>query len=305
MTNLQGLWELGSRALAVVVLAGAGLGILLAAQWLSGRGGPRPARQATRRSRDAPRLRGRMRRLARDTLLLVPTSATGFSKLGGDPDLPPGASWPKVRGRPCAFLGQIDLSAFQPHMRLEWLPDAGRLYAFVDPEGYGYADQVQVSFHVEAPGEPRPPPLRALRFPERRVAFEQYASTPSLDWLGVDLTETDLTDAELDHLSNLPDAPFGDEIQHRIGGYPSEIQSEQMAIACEFARRDLLPSHTESEIAPAIRRAARAWRLLLQVDSDPALGMAWGDAGRLYVFVREQDAKAGRFSKTVTIHQTH
>lgn len=245
-----------------------------------------------------------MRRLARPTLLLVPAGEPGLSKLGGHPELLDGMAWPELRGRPCAFLGQIDLAAAQSHATLDWLPDAGLIHAFVDLEGYGFADQVQVRFRAGPPGEPRPAPARGLRFPERRVAFEVYASLPSLDWLGVDVIESDLSEAELDELAELPDEPFGDEIQHRIGGYPSEIQDEQMAVACELIRRGLPPAHEGTEITPAILRASKAWRLLLQVDSDPALKMNWGDGGRLYVFVREQDAKTGDFSGTITLSQS-
>jgi len=59
------------------------------------------------------------------------------------------------------------------------------------------------------------------------------------------------------------------------------------------------------EVPDSLRRAAREWRLLLQIDSDPALGMNWADGGCLYIFIRARDAKRGDFSKTVTILQSH
>lgn len=256
------------------------------------------------RTSEVGMLRGRMKRAARPTLLLTPAKTPGFSKLGGEPQLPDFLPWPTTRGRPCAFLVQIELSALQSHAPPDWLPDAGFLFAFVDLEAHGFADQVTVLFHRDSSGQPRPPPARGLRYPERPAAFEPYMSMPSLDWMGVDLSEIDVTEDELDELSALPDEPFGDEIQHRIGGYPSELQGGQMAVECELIRRGL-PAGGETEVTPAILRASKSWRMLFQIDSDPALKMNWGDGGRLYVFVREQDAKAGDFSRTITLSQTH
>lgn len=250
------------------------------------------------------RIRGRMTRATQPTLLLVPAKHPGFSKLGGDPELPVGTAWPDDGGRPRTFVAQIDLGALRTHGGPAWLPNDGRLYAFVDEERYGFADLVRVLSTTEPPGSAVPPPARTAAFPERRVAFEVYPSAPSLDWLDVDLQEANLSGDELDDLADTPDAAFGDELQHRIGGYPSEIQSGQMAISCELIRRGL-PEDGEAEVTPAIARASKQWRLLLQVDSDPALKMNWGDGGRLYVFVRGRDALAGDFSRTVTISQTY
>jgi uncharacterized protein YwqG len=196
------------------------------------------------------------------------------------------------------FLAQVDLAAFQHATRLDWLPESRRLFFFVDEDGGGFADHVVVRFSPSAEGSAEPVAM-SRPFPERRVAFEVYTSLPSLDWLEDD---SQLKSDELDELSELPDLPFGDELQHRIGGYPSEIQGGRMHVAGELVRRGL-PEDTE--ITPAIERAAREWRLLLQVDSDPALKMNWGDGGRLYVFVRAKDAVAGDFSKTVTISQSY
>lgn len=66
---------------------------------------------------------------------------------------------------------------------------------------------------------------------------------PNLDWLGVELGEAGFSDEERDELSEAPDAEFGDELQHRIGGYPSEIQSSQMGVACEHLARGLTMDH--------------------------------------------------------------
>jgi uncharacterized protein YwqG len=263
---------------------------------------PSVARTAT-----GARLRGRMRRLARPTLLLTPARTPGFSKLGGKPELPADVDWPAGVKTPRAFLAQLDLAVVRAADGPDWLPAEGRLFAFYDDERLGFADTVTVLFSLDAPSQARtwPPDLASkMRFPERRAEFLRLTSTPSLDWLGVDLRELDVEDDELDQLSDLPEEPFGDELQHRIGGYPSEIQEAQMALECEHLARGL-PHDASEEVPPAIARAAKSWRLLLQIDSDPALKMNWGDAGRLYVFIREKHALAGDFSRAVTLWQTY
>ncbi len=58
---------------------------------------PSRMRKAGSGSSDAEvfRMRSRMRRMARSTMLLIPTKSPGFSKIGGLPELPPGQPWPE------------------------------------------------------------------------------------------------------------------------------------------------------------------------------------------------------------------
>ena len=252
-------------------------------------------------------VRGRMKRMARPTLLLTPTQTPGFSKLGGEPEMPKGSEWPRGADGPLAFIAQLDLAEVRAAGGPEWLPDAGALYIFNDDNRYGFADHMRVAYALgdERALLPPPPGLsKKKRFAERRVGFLRMTSVPSLDWLGVDLAEAGFSDEELDELSEAPGSEFGDELQHRIGGYPSEIQNSQMSVECEHLARGLAMDY-EAEVPDAILRASRSWRLLLQVDTDEALGMQWGDGGRLYLFIREQHARAGKFDKTVALSQSH
>ena len=265
-----------------------------------------PWRPRRRRAHsDAGRLRGRMRRMTRSTLLLTPTRTAGFSKLGGAPDMPFGANWPTGAHGPLAFLAQLDLAEVRANGGPEWLPEAGALWFFNDDQRYGFPDHLRVLFSPDGERLPAAPPAelhRRHQFAERHVGFLPLTSIPSLDWLGVEPGDVELSDNELDELADAPGAEFGDELQHRIGGYPSEIQSRRMAVECEHLARGLPEGAEPTE---AVLRAARSWRLLLQIDSDPALGMNWGDGGRLYVFVREHHAKAGKFGKTVALSDTY
>ena len=262
-----------------------------------------PVRQAPV---DIDALANRIKRLVRPTLLLVPAIEPGFSKLGGDPELPADLEWPGGYDRPLTFLGQIDLAALGPQSAIDWLPREGRLYAFYDPDGHGMADVTRVLRSAEPSGPASPAPKGVWRrFPERRVAFKALSSAPSLDWLGLDASRMDLDENEFQNLERIGDAPPADEVQHRIGGYPNEIQPERMWLSCEHLARGLPEPAWNEDIPPAVERAAKEWRLLLQVDSDPDLKMNFGDGGRLYLFIRERHARRGDFSKTVALWQTY
>ena len=259
-----------------------------------------------RSSIDVRPVAARMRRLVRPTLLLVPAAVPGFSKLGGDPDLPADLAWPAGYERPRTFLAQIDLAELGQEPYIDWLPQEGRLYAFYDPDGHGMADVVSVLYSLEAAGPPSAAPTGAKpQFRERRVAFTALRSAPSLDWLGLDAAEVECDEEEFESLEKIGDAPRSDDVQHRIGGYPNEIQPERMWLSCEHLARGLPEPSWNESISPAIERAAKEWRLLLQIDSDPALKMNFGDGGRLYVFIRERHARRGDFSKTVALWQTY
>lgn len=281
---------------------------------------PKPFRRSLRRwFRDEPQswasvkttvdmgaLSARLKRLRRPTLLLVPAIEPGFSKLGGDPELPEDVVWPATPTRPRTFLCQLDLAAVATQSSIEWLPREGRLYAFYDSDAHGLADVVCVLYCLTDPGPAAPLPKGAeQRFPERRVTFAPLTSVPSLDWLSLDPSTMMLDDDALRRLEAIGTAPPTDEVQHRIGGYPNEIQPDRMWLSCEHLARGLPDANGSDEISPAIERAAKTWRLLLQIDSEPALKMNFGDGGRLYVFVRERDARGGDFSKTVSLWQTY
>jgi uncharacterized protein YwqG len=204
------------------------------------------------------------------------------------------------------FLGQLDLAEAQRAGAIEWLPDHGHLFFFCDDPWLGVPPRVKVIYTRDEVGAPRTLPSDVgRRFPERPVSFSLRSSAPSLEWLGLDAAELGLTEPEFTELDNLGTAPAADEIQHRVSGYPNEIQPERMAACCECEARGL-PDASFGETLPAdIEEAAQEWRLLLQLDSDPGLGMNWGDGGRLYIFVRAGDARAGDFSRTIALAQSY
>ena len=312
-------------SLAIVPAAAAGgllsIGLLLEAAIDGVRGpnryGPDPLKRSPPKRRAAHgeeflKIRRKMRRLALPTLLLTDNDAPGFSKLGGDPELPAALAWPSRERGPLSFLAQVDLAQAHEHGGPDWLPQMGGLYLFAEADGGGGDGRAAVVLHAPdiSTIEPTPPPPGlpkfAGRFGERRVALAAFTSLPSLDALGIDVREIDVEDDELDELSDLPTQAFKADRLHRLAGYPNEIQESRLALECELGSRGLDTGGVfDAEADPKLLRASKSWRLLLQIDSDPELGMMWGDTGMLYVFVREADARAGDFSKTWLISQCH
>ena len=92
---------------------------------------------------------------------------------------------------------------------------------------------------------------------------------------------------------------------HRLGGAPHEIQN-RMEAECELVRRGedphALPYSRQQEVA---EEANARWRLLLQVDSDDAAGLMWGDAGMLYYWIRDDDLAARRFERAWCVMQCY
>ncbi len=263
--------------------------------------------EGSRKTWDADELRARLKEMAEPSLVLAPAWEFGFSKLGGDPELPAIVPWPRDGGVPLTFLAQIDLAEARASGGPAWLPLEGQIFVFYDPEGHGGPDVVRAIYHRDPWGSPGTSPLRArLRFPEQRVRFARVISAPSLAWLGLaDHRLKDHHPKAWKEIADLVTAPPGDQIQHRIGGYPNEIQDGQMALVCERAFRGLWDPAHQTNGTTEMQQAVDAWRLLIQIDSDSTLKMNWGDGGRLYIFVRKTDAVAGDFSKTVGIWQSY
>ena len=77
---------------------------------------------------------------------------------------------------------------------------------------------------------------------------------------------------------------------HRMLGHPDAIQGDmtrRIVYASAAADIDVERADLEAE--------AREWRLLLQIDSDSAAKMMWGDLGRVFFWIRADALAADRF----------
>jgi uncharacterized protein YwqG len=136
------------------------------------------------------------------------------------------------------------------------------------------------------------------------VAFRRVDSYPS--WERGPIAALGLTDAESDAYIALRDAQFEGTPQHQLGGFPSPVQGDDMELQCQLASHGLYcgdSSGYDDPRAGALEAGAGDWRLLLQLDSDDDVRVMWGDAGMIYFWIREQDARANAFDRAWLVLQ--
>ena len=268
---------------------------------------------------------------ADDSALLV-----GSTKLGGSPDLPAGMPWPVRRPyrlvvprgnrkpmrqeRPLAFLAQIAMSDATAVGGTDLgLPKWGLLSFFYDAESqpWGFDPGDAVGFKLMWFGDHvlqrrEPPEALEQRFNPVPLAAQARECVPAFDTFAVSQILTSVDDAKstrgqlIDLLAGEGKEDFSNA-GHAIGGWPFPIQGE-METECQLVANGVFcggPEGYSSERAACLRPGAADWRLILQLDTDERAGWMWGDGGKIYVWMREQDVRARRFDRCWTILQCY
>ena len=238
----------------------------------------------------------------------------GNSRIGGLPDLPAGIAWPRRAGQPLAFIAQINFSQARPFDLDGKLPDAGMLYLFYDvtemPWGFDPkdADGKQVLFHggggalqpAARPGDLDPDHL----FSPAGLSFSARANVPDQDSSLVDYA---MEDDEHDNYLDLKEDTAFQGSGHKLLGHSGNIQSGQ-ELQCELVTNGLYCGNASGYQDPRrfeLEKNIHHWRLLLQIDSNDECAMTWGDLGRLYLWIKDEDLQARRFDRTWLILQCH
>jgi uncharacterized protein YwqG len=247
--------------------------------------------------------------ICRSAVRLVKSAGESRSYLGGTPPLAAGTAWPTKGADALTFLACLDLESLREVSVLPWLPPSGRLLFFYDTENqpWGFDPKHRGGWAVlhtadASTAATRQPPTPAL--PRIGVSFESVRSVPS--WERPEVSALQMTDAEADTLVDLQSAVYRKEPCHQVDGFPNPIQGDEMELECQLVSHGIYcgdASGYESAKAAALRGGASEWKLLLQVDSDDDLKVMWGDGGVLYFWIREGDARAGRFENAWVVLQ--
>lgn len=248
-------------------------------------------------------------RLARRSVRLTPgdgPAADGArSRLGGAPDLPFGAVWPRWDDHPLTFLGQVDLSEARALGLDPALPPDGLLLIFSalerSPSGSSPLDrEAHQLIYVEPARIPRDPGGRigaSAPFKARALELTVELSLPRV-WaaevqaLGLDDAEQQLWEQvrrELAAMQGVEAWEAGEEprSRHHLLGFADESRGD-MAVACELAARGIDVGYGSPLAHPEARRLGDApsrWRLLLQLSADEEAGWEFGGGReRLYLW---------------------
>jgi uncharacterized protein YwqG len=244
------------------------------------------------------------------------------SRLGGLPNLPEDIEWPRAKAGHMAFVAQIELADVTRFLNPSDLPTAGRLCLFYDgvdcPWGFDPQDKAfgWRVIHVAAPS-----PCAPRAFPEDVAADLRFRAVPldfRLEWTFPDVPLAELVGyvRRSGRTGKLQEEEYWEilgELQddggpyHRMFGYADVVQSP-MELEAQLVSNGLYCGTSagwDDPRAAQLAPGARDWRLLLQIDSDGDAEMMWGDLGRLYVWMREQDMRSGTFDAAWLIVQCH
>ena len=219
-------------------------------------------------------------------IYLRSSKAAGFSRLGGLPRMPSHFAWPKFKGRPLAFLAQIDLSELHAALP-SFLPASGFLFFFYDQDqsAWGSGPEDLGAWRVlYFEGDVRDClPRAAPEGLDPRCIYRDKPVSPVL----VDLQE------ESASLSRQP--------RHQMLGFstsamdPLDLDQQRPAASSDGLIRGDATLQYPSE--DGVETGEADWKLLLEFSSDDETGWAWGDVGTLYFWIGEQDARQRDFSK--------
>ncbi len=265
------------------------------------------------------RLLDRFKDVARPHIALEPTATddaaipVGDTRIGGRPDVPAFFAWPKDdQGRSLAFLAQLNLRDLSTFDASGELPPSGHLLFFYDArqESWGFdpkdKDKFEVVFMEGSDAD-----LRRAALPEDVPEEAHYKacavkalSGRSLPGWEHDLVGRRLSDQESEVYSDLAEEMAA---ATQVLGHSSNIQNP-MELECELVTNGLYCGDTTGYNDPLRKQLepnAGQWRLLFQLDSVDDAGMMWGDSGKIYFWIKNDDLRARRFDKAWCILQCY
>lgn len=250
----------------------------------------------------------------------------GVSKFGGCPDLPRGFRWyhfkgkspftDEVKERPLSFLAQINCGEVKKYDLDNRLPGTGMLYFFYelesmswgfDPQDKGCAkvyyydgdisDLVRTNFPNDMEED--------FKMPEIELSFNSKYNAPCFEELFDDYQSNSWE--EYDNLLEESGYIIVEDNSSKLLGYSDNIQGD-MLLECELVTNGLYCGDStgyNSLKAKELEQNKNQWKLLFQLDTVATdnFELMFGDCGRIYYFIKEEDLKNRNFDNTWLILQ--
>lgn len=236
----------------------------------------------------------------------------GKSKLGGRPDLPKDINWFEFEGKSLSFIAQINCLEVSDFDIEKKLPNTGIIYFFYDSnqETWGFDPKDKGNFKVyyydgnieNLEHKEIPPDLDSYSiFKSCSISFKNELSIPDFDSNILSEALNNEKKDYYDYYYELDEDIFKDDYTiNKLLGYSNNIQGD-MELQCELVTNGLYcgdSSGYENPKAETLRENIKDWQLLLQIDSNDEAEMMWGDAGRLYFWIKKIDLENKNFENT-------
>jgi uncharacterized protein YwqG len=243
-----------------------------------------------------------------------------IATLGGRPHLPAAMPWPQWQGKgPLSFVGEVDCTAASTFAPWLGLPPNGHLLCFYfdgqydngaatvgywDPETAAGAQILYVPDHTERVEAHQPDNIEP--FPVVVLGCEVIGTPPSWENPALGDVWEQAREPFLQFYGQLYELDDADGVpRHQLGGHPSSLQGPvelEVAMATLHRETGEKPKWTDDVVQ---RDAAAGWSLVVQVDTDDAANMMWGDVGMLYYLARPADLADVRFDRAAFTWQCY
>ncbi|MGY3779394.1 YwqG family protein [Isobaculum melis] len=239
----------------------------------------------------------------------------GASKIGGLPDLPKDVDWfnNEETKNPMAFIAQLNFAELKPFDTADKLPEKGILYLFYDCSedamswGYDPKDVVgRKIFFYEGSLDTleRKNLAEDSLFEVAKLSFYTQMELP--DYTSSLVSKQSLSADGYDDYWRLKEEVM-DDVENKVLGHSNNIQ-DGMELECELVTNGLYCGDSSGYNSPErekLEKNITNWTLLLQIDSNEELGMFWGDSGKLYLWITEENLKNKQFDDSWLILQCY
>lgn len=236
----------------------------------------------------------------------------GVSHFGGKPDIPEDFQWPVFKNMPLVFLAQLSCAELAPLDINHELPESGLLSFFyaVDSECYGYESSDMAGFRAFwfDPAKPLHTQDFVIGIPEKRmlprlgIRYEREATYPHCEDFTI-LTQSNIEDYNKFEEAEKELGIARSDRMHRTLGWADLIQNNT-TWRCELLSNGYSFGPDFMKIPEQIREGSKLpsvhrWKLLFQLGTvkEGDFTLMFGDAGKIYFYIPEEDLKERRFDR--------